>query len=95
MGKGHEVMNCPEYNNAFPRLGEDENTPRETDQEKNEWAFEPTANNASITPGKQVTAKANSQRKKSKKKKSRNPAVNVSGGKNVAPSCNEHISASV
>ena len=25
LGKGHEVINCTEYNSAFPRLGEDEN----------------------------------------------------------------------
>ena len=36
-------------------------------------------------PGKAVTAKASSQGKKAKKKKGRNPAVNVSGGKNRSP----------
>ena len=42
MGKGHEVINCPEYNSAFPRLGEDEN-----DIEKeNELTFDPPADDA-------------------------------------------------
>ena len=45
LGKEHEVINCPEYNNAFPRLGEDENDT--TRREKgNELTFDPSADNA-------------------------------------------------